>query len=136
VAIVITLCKGTALRVLYFDQFEFNSFSSEEILEIHIGAKHSQGITKFTDVIAFAQDSQARRVNHNPGDATHVGSPRPYVDTASYSSIRQYLKRFADLDVPDPCDWLVYVMYEDDLEWDGILETPTHFIRYHWESTA
>ena len=118
------------MRKLVFDEFEFDSPSSEERLEIHAACKRTDGIVEFRDLKAFVAASVGVDVIEK------IGPARPFDDHASCSSVRAYLKRFASIEVPDPCQWKMYVLFVDDLEWDGIFETPNMFIRYHWLSTA
>ncbi|MEX1231263.1 MAG: hypothetical protein WEB58_13540 [Planctomycetaceae bacterium] len=118
------------MRKLYFDQFEFDSSSSEESLEIHVALKQLQPQKQFDDLQSFAHASAGESASVN------LGKLVPYQDLAGFSSIREYLKRFANINVPDPCDWQMVVLNEDDLYWDGILDSPDYFIRYQWSSTA
>jgi len=118
------------MRRLLFDQFEFDSFSSEESLEIHVASKKVGTVAQFRDLREFVTASAG-------ADAMEkLGQPCRFDDRASYSSVRMYLKRFAQIDVPDPCTWQLYVLFEDILEWDGVFESPDMFIRYHGSSTA
>jgi hypothetical protein len=121
---------GRVVRRLIFDQFEFDSFSSEESLEIVVAKKQVASVAQFGDLREFVAASAGT------GAAESLGQSRPFNDRASYSSVREYLKRFANIDVPDPNEWEMYVLFEDALEWDGVFEAPDMFIRYHWSSTA
>ena len=118
------------MRRLFFDQFEFDSFSSEESLEIHVAHKVVTGIVQFESVNSFAAATNGPGAMDPHSEASH------YADRAGCSSVRQYLRRFAGVNVPDPCNWKMWVLFEDDLEWDGIFKSPEMFIRYHWLSTA
>jgi hypothetical protein len=118
------------VRRLFFDQFEFDSFSSEESLEIDVAQKRVATIAQFQDLREFV----AAAVGVNAVEK--LARSRRFDDRASSSSVRAYLKRFANIDVPDPCEWQMYVLFEDNLEWDGVFEAPDMFIRYHWSSTA
>ena len=118
------------MRRLILDQFEFDSFASEESLEIHWASKLVNGIAQFADLQEFVVASGGFHASDELAD------PSPFDDRAVNSPVRSYLKRFASIDVPDPCDWLMYVLFEDGLEWDAVFENQTIFIRYHWLSTA
>lgn len=118
------------MRRLVYDQFEFDTFASEESLEIHIASRTTGSVVQYRELHEFVTASVGGDVFDKLGPALD------YNDLASCSSVREYLKRFAQIDVPDPCEWKTYVLYEDDLEWDGIFEAPRMFIRYHWSSTA
>ncbi len=118
------------MRKLAFDQFEFDSIYSEQSLEIHVAAKVVTGITQFLDLNSFVVASAG------PDTIKHLSAVSEFNDRAANSSVRHYLKRFADIDVPQQCDWKTYVLFVDDLEWDGFFVTPDQFIRYHWLSTA
>jgi hypothetical protein len=118
------------MRNLVFDQFEFDSFASEESLEIHVAVKKVAGVTQFSNLHTFVTASAG------PDAIGKLGNPVPFNDHAGFSSVRAYLARFANIRVPDPCDWLMFVLFEDDLEWDGVFEARDMFIRYHWLSTA
>jgi hypothetical protein len=113
-----------------FDQFEFDTFSSEESLEIHVASRATGTLEQFRDLREFVAASVGE------GAFDKLGPALDYSDLASCSSVRAYLQRFAQIDVPDPCPWKMYVLYVDDLEWDGFFESPSLFIRYHWSSTA
>lgn len=118
------------MRRLNFDQFEFDTFASEESLEIHVASRTTGSVVQYRDLREFVAESVGEDVFDKLEPA------REYCDHASCSSVRAYLKRFAQIDVPDPCPWKMYVLFVDDLEWDGIFESPSMFIRYHWSSTA
>lgn len=118
------------MRALVFDQFEFDSFSDEEWLEIHLAKKQTGTVSQFRNIREFVAASGGTPAIEVPDHAL------PFDDRASFSSVREYLKRFADIDVPDPCDWRMYVLFEAELEWDGVFESQDFFIRYHWSSTA
>lgn len=118
------------MRTLTFDQFEFESSSSEEALEIDVSEKRYGNYCPYPTIRSFVV--HAARV----AAAARLRDPSPYNDVAGFSSIRAYLKKFASIEVPDPCDWKLYVL-QDDLEaWHGVIEAPTMFIRYRWSSTA
>ena len=118
------------MRKLYFDQFEFEDIAAEESLEIDVARKKQGHVVHFGDVCEFVVASAGEAA------VEKLGHGRPFDDRASFCSVRAYLKRFANIDVPHPCDWQMYVLFEDNLEWDGVFESPTMFIRYHWSSTA
>jgi hypothetical protein len=118
------------MRKLVFDQFEFDSFASEESLEIDVVSKVVNTVTQFADLREFVAATVG------PSAVGKLGSPEQFNDLAGFSSVRAYLKRFANINVPETCDWLMHVLLEDDLEWDGVFETAESYIRYHWSSTA
>jgi len=118
------------MRKPILDQCEFDSFSSEESLEIHVAVKELATVRQFSNLHTFVTASAG------PDAIEKLGNPVPFNDWVGFSPVRADLARFAGIHVPDPCDWLVLVLFEDDLEWDGVFETPDMFIRYHWLSTA
>ena len=118
------------MRKLIFDQFEFDSPDSEESLEIHVALKDTATARQFSSLHAFVAASVG------PGGVGKHVNPVPFNDCASCSPVRDYLERYARINVPHPCDWKTFVLFQDDLEWDGIFETADTFIRYHWLSTA
>ena len=118
------------MRKLVFDQFEFDSFSSEECLEIHVASKKMSPLVEFHSLREFVAASAGADASEK------LGSVSPFNEFAGFSPVRDYLKRFANIIVPEPCKWPTFILIEYDLEWDGVFDTPDEFIRYHWSSTA
>jgi hypothetical protein len=127
---LISVSKGGVVKTLIFDQFEFDNFASEESLEINVNCRRYPSANQFEELAEFVAACAGSEA------AAKLGPALTYNDQASCSSIRHYLKRFASIDVPNPCEWQMYHLYVDDFEWDGVLETPELFIRYHWATTA
>ena len=115
------------MRTIILDQFEFDHWDSEEHLEISIAAK---GNFPFPDVASFA--SAAIGVEH----AKKLPDPQAYTDFAGSGNMRDYLKRYAAVTLPDTCDWPMYVIRTDPNDFDMMLDGPDLFIRYHWETSA
>ena len=71
-----------------------------------------------------------------PGSVADLSEFTEFNDRGLYSQVREYLKRFANIEVPNPCNWKTCVLFQDDLEFDAIFVTPQEFICYYWLSTA
>ena len=123
------------MRRLFFDQFEFDTFASEESLEIHVAAK-SIAAKSLTRVAQFCDVAEFVAATDGPGSVDDLSEFTEFTERGLYSSVREYLKRFANIDVPNPCNWTMCVLFQDDLDFDAVFDTPSQFIRYHWLSTA
>jgi hypothetical protein len=115
------------MRTLIFDQFEFDPPDSEEALEISIAAK---GKFPFSEV----QDFAAAIIGIDA--AKDFSQATSFDESFGYGLIRDYLRKYADISLPSPCNWPTYIMVHDNDEWDGIIEGPSIFIRYHWSTSA
>jgi hypothetical protein len=123
------------MRRLFLDQFEFDNFASEESLEIHLAAKIVTRVS-VTPVVQFRDVAEFVTATNGPGSVEDLSEFTEFTDCGLYSSVREYLKRFANIDVPNPCNWKMCILFQDDLDFDAVFDTPSLFIRYHWLSTA
>ncbi len=115
------------LRQLHFDQYEFDSPSSEEELDLTIGTTG-----QFRDLAAFA---------HCAGIRPHDGPPvpdradRPVSELGRGGWVLDYIRRFASLELPDGGGRMVVLSDEgDDLEL--VLVAGRYFVWFHWSTTA
>lgn len=115
------------MRVLAFDQFEFDDPSGEESLELWIAAKAD---FPFPDVRSFVASAAG------PAVAAALGVPEPFAEQFGYGLVRGYLARFAGIAVPQPCDWPTFVLSHGNDDWEAVFEAPALFIRYRWGTTA
>ena len=91
------------MRRLFFDQFEFDTFASEESLEIHVAAKIVTRVG-VTPVVQFRDVAEFVAATDGPGSVEDFYEFTEFTDRGLYSSVREYLKRFASIDVPNPCN--------------------------------
>lgn len=118
-------CTMLSIRV---DQFEFANPGSEEAIEIDVSRQ-----TKFPhpDVVEFVKSTVGAQA------ASVLGEPQPFYRVSGRDQICEYIKRFANIEVPPYSDWLSYTLEPES--WDQthlIICAPGLFIRYHWSTTA
>lgn len=109
------------------DAYEFDSSSSEESLEIDVARASTY---PYTDIGSFIGLFAT-------GKAAALPCSTPFDELESKAVVREYLARFARLDVPLICDWPVYFL--DESSWDQLhmmIESPQHFVRYFWSTSA
>ena len=114
------------MRVITVDQFEFSNAGSEESLEI---ALSSMGRAPIKTVAQFLQVRLRDLVGQ-------TGAPVPFSEQFGYQLVRPYLRQFAAVELPQPCDWPTYVVADGPNEWRLILCGPALLIDYGWLSTA
>jgi hypothetical protein len=115
------------MRTITVDQYEFNSSSSEEFLELWIAAR---GHFPFRTVQSFFASTVGVESGRN------IAQGKAFAEHQHGRMIRAYLQRFAGIIVPIPCNWITYELSNNVLDWDAIFETPDLFIRFHWSSSA
>ncbi len=116
------------MRYINIDQYEFDDSSSEESLEINLSRRSH---FPHTDLSAFVVSTV------NLAAASSLDEPMPFYKTPSRSQVAEYLKRFANLDVPVHSDWPTYKLERES--WDQVhlvICSPEFFIRYQWRTSA
>ena len=115
------------MRVISLDQFEFESSSSEESLEIAVA---SRGKFPFPSVESFI----AARI----GVAAARALPEPvaFERRLDLGQMVDYLNRFAGIVMPDGCEWPVYRLSTEWDEQNVVVCAPTKFIHYLWRTSA
>jgi hypothetical protein len=103
------------MRTITVDQYEFESSSSEEFLELWIAAR---GLFPFRTVQSFIASAVAIESGRN------IVQGKAFAEHQRGSMIREYMQRFAGIIVPIPCNWITYELKNDVLDWDAIFETP------------
>jgi hypothetical protein len=115
------------MHTLSFDQFEFDPPDSEQALVISIAARDDR---TFPDVAAFAcavwGDEASGKLAH----------PVPFAEDIGPGNVRAYLRRYAGIELPTPCDWSTHVLSDEWNDWEAVLAGPAIFVRYHWWTTA
>ena len=91
------------MRTVTIDQFEFESPSSEESLEIAISKKSR---FPFPDVQSFVA-ARGRTQSIKP-----LGKPVAFDEKFGYGLVREYLQRFAGVSIPVLCTWPTYILAE------------------------
>jgi hypothetical protein len=115
------------MRTLTFDHWEFEPPDGEEGLEISIAVKHD---LLFPSVEAFADAVYGIKPRRD------LAAPVPFAEGMGQGDIRKYLKRYAGLELPTPCDWPMHIVSNDWDDFDAVLVGPTMLLRYHWSTTA
>ena len=113
---------------LRIDQFEFDSPGSEEALEIDVSRK-----SKFPhpDVGAFVGATVGVQA------ASTLTEPMPFYLVSSRSQVNEYVKRFANIEIPLHAEWLTYTLSTEF--WNQthlVICGPSIFIRYQWSTSA
>lgn len=110
------------------DQFEFDDPGSEEAVEIDVSR---QSKSPYPDVTSFV------RATVGVLAATTLAEPKPFHLVHDRRQISEYVKRFANIDIPLHADWLTYQLATES--WDQThlaICAPGIFIRYHWSTSA
>lgn len=113
---------------LRIDRFEFEDPASEQMLEIDISR---QSKYPFPDAESFVREAVSAHA------AANLAESRPFYMISGRAKVSEYLKRFANIEVPLHADWATYLMAEPD--WDQVhlvICAPGVFIRYHWSTSA
>lgn len=116
------------MRSIKVDQFEFENSGSEESLEIDIS---QQSPFPHPEVQAFVASTIGVAA------ASSLGEAVPFYRIPCRSQVSEYLRRFAEVDVPLHIDWPTYEL--EDVLWDQVhlvICAPGMFIRYHWSTSA
>jgi hypothetical protein len=109
------------MRRLSFDQYEFDSPSSEESLNLAISSTWQH-----RDLAAFLMECGA--------NGRH--SSQPSGDWDRWSEVVEYTHRFASLHLPPLSACHVLWLSEDWNELELVVETGSLFVWYHWWTTA
>ncbi|WOB06919.1 hypothetical protein [Piscinibacter gummiphilus] len=113
---------------LRIDQFEFDDPGSEEALEIDISRK-----SKFPhpDVSSFVGATVGVKA------ASELPEPKPFYLVQARSQVSEYVKRFANIELPLHSDWPTYALENES--WDEthlVICGVEVFIRYQWSTSA
>ena len=116
------------MRTIIVDQDEFEYSESEEQLEVAVATKGRRH--HFPDVSSFCQSVR------EPSLAAPLPIPVEFEKLASAANIRAYLQRFAQVSLPQPCNWPTYVLSSDWDDVEVVIAGPAIHIHYHWWTTA
>ena len=72
----------------------------------------------------------------NSAVAERLPPPIAFRDWPRASGVRAYLKRYASVELPDPCDGPTHILSDDWDDTDALIAGPDTLIRYHWWTTA
>ncbi len=116
------------MRSIRVDQFEFPEPGSEEALEIDFSR-----MSEFPhpDVRSFVRSTVGIDA------AAALPAAKPFHSVTGKEEASEYMKRFADIEVPQHCDWPTHVL--SDESWDAVhlvICGPKFFIRYRWSTSA
>jgi hypothetical protein len=114
------------VRTWTIDQFEFADPADEEHLEIAYSARSSFPIPDVTQFVACAVGVK---------ESEQLAAASPLRDGAAEPA-RDYLAKFAGIELPTPCDWPTYDLTESPGEIHLVIVGPEFFIRYHWSTSA
>jgi len=109
------------------DQFEFDNPSTEEGLVLSVARKSD---FPYPDVSSFVAASVGVEA------ATALPQPKPFSETLALGFVRPYFSKFAGVEIPNNCNWLTYVLKDEENECLLILVGPSHFYHYHWTTSA
>lgn len=115
------------MRSWIIDQYEFDKVGSEENLEISYAIRNK---SPFPNAQKFAEAT----INANASNV--LTESVAFQEYFGYGLVRDYLGRFAGLNIPKPCTWPTHIISDDIGELDIILCGPNFFIRYYWYTTA
>lgn len=110
------------------DSFEFEDPGTEEMVEIDICRRSRRPCPDVNAFVAATVGSQA---------VASLAEPKTFHAVARRQEISEYIKRFANIEIPPHVDWLTYQL--DEGEWDQthmVICAPGMFIRYCWSTTA
>ncbi|MFH1814668.1 MAG: hypothetical protein ABIF28_10965 [Pseudomonadota bacterium] len=113
---------------LRIDQFEFDNPGSEEALEIDVSR---QSNFPHPDVGAFVGATVGVQA------ASTLAEPKPFYLVSSRGQVSEYVKRFANIEIPLHAEWLTYTLVTES--WDQThlaICGPGIFIRYQWSTSA
>jgi hypothetical protein len=118
------------VRILTFDQFEFDRFESEEFLRIVVAKKQGRSGIHFATALEFmiaAWDS---------GEGEHPQSlpPQQQMRDLSYGAHVKYLKKYAEISIDgsETC-WLIQDDWNDQI---FVFQTINDYILYQWSTSA
>ena len=116
------------MRSLRIDQFEFDDPGSEETLEIDISRRSNFPHPDVGSFVGATVGVQA---------AQELPEPQPFYAAPSKGQVSEYIKRFADFEIPLHADWPTYTLATES--WDIthlVICGPGLFIRYQWSTSA
>jgi len=116
------------MRSIRLDQFEFDDSGSEEALELDISR---QSTFPHPTPHAFVQSTLGVEA------AASLGNPQPFFRVPGRGQVSEYLKRYADIDIPPHSDFSTYVLNADSWAGEHLLICGHGvFIRYAWSTSA
>lgn len=113
---------------LRIDQFEFDDPGSEEAVEIDVSR---QSRFPHPDVSAFVASTVGVQ------EAKTLPEPKPFYAVTDRSCVSEYVKRFANIEIPLHADWPTYKLTAES--WDQthlVIIASGIFIRYQWSTSA
>jgi hypothetical protein len=120
--------ERVAMKTLIFDQYEFENWASEELLEISIAKRHEFAIESLDHFAAIM--------------LRHHNAPLPLPAATRFSSLStfsedvRYLRDYAGIPVPDNCDWQCHVISNDRNDRHLIFDLGDLFISMNWSMSA
>ncbi|WP_109127371.1 hypothetical protein [Dyella sp. C11] len=115
------------MRTVTVDQFEFEDPQTEEHLEIAIA---SRARFPFPDAESFLLSRVESEVIAKAGDTVKFDA------SLGYGLVREYLQRFAGIELPVDCAWPTHVLEDGPDTWELVLTAPDSFIHYVWTTSA
>jgi hypothetical protein len=113
------------VRTWTIGSFDFPNPSTEEHLEVALGARSDfPNVTRFVAAAVGVKESQ-KLVTATPIQGNWAGEVA-----------RDYLSKFAGIELPLPCDWPTYDLGQGPDEIHLVIAGPEFFIRYHWSTSA
>src|SRR5580700_8775157 len=101
------------MRVLTFDHFEFEHVDSEERLEISIAMSSD---FPFPNLDSFTKGT-------SPAGVSSIAATVLLCDHPMFEQIREYLLRFAGVEVPEKCDWAARILNDEWNDLDLVCES-------------
>lgn len=136
------------MKTIEVDQFEFDNPQTEEHLQIAT-ARRSEWVptvAAFAASVGCGNLSPAilpkGRVDDLAGAlaglAPTLPASQPLNAILGHRQVLSYLKRFAGIDAPEPCDWACWPIPNDEhfIEEKLLIETDDSFISYKWSTSA
>ena len=115
------------MKLLSFDQFEFEKPDSEERLEVAVSKRSTFPHPDARSFVASAVSVAASK---------QLPEARPFNESQGYGLVRGYLQHFAGITLPEPCSWPTYVLTDTNDEFHAVLCGQETFIRYLWSTSA
>jgi hypothetical protein len=115
------------MKTLIFDQFEFEDWCREERLEISTSERRE---FSHPTLSSFADSILGR------GEGVKLPLPKPFSTLRTFALDAHYLKKYANFDVPDACDWLCYVVRDDWNDRHLIFDLGNFFVSMNWSTSA
>lgn len=115
------------MRTVTVDQFEFEDPQTEEHLEIAIA---SRARFPFPEVESFLLSRVGPEAMPKPGSIVNFDM------LLGYGLVREYLHRFAGIELPVDCAWPTHVLEDSPDTWELVLAAPDSFIHYVWTTSA